>query len=171
MINSIIIKGNLKQLPDVSKRGGKDVSSAFRSWVIGDIGEVIGFWVLHKARFWRIVKPLLLQHRDKGKIKNISSFISPDQIRQGLCYLPSADERYYKSRVLTEKQIKLTQRWDFLALKIQKEGKKTKSYPCLIDVKTQKFEVGSTEDYRLFKKRDFSKEKKLGFRVFVLKSY
>ncbi|MCW4003258.1 MAG: hypothetical protein NWE95_05015 [Candidatus Bathyarchaeota archaeon] len=158
--NNKRIEGNLKQLPQLKRRGGRNMSNALRSWTIGDVGEVIGFWALHKARFWRIVKPLLLQHKSEDKLVNISSFISPNQLRQGLCWLPNSDERYYR-KILTEEQIQLTFRWDFLALKY-------KVGPCLVEIKTQSGTEPS-DDYRLFKKRDFSKEKKMGFQIFCLR--
>lgn len=116
------IEGNLKQLPTV-KSGQKDLSKALGCWTIGGIGEVIGFWALHKAKFWRIVKPLRLQGIGRG---NTVTFISPNQIRQGLVWLPSSNERYYR-KILTEEQINLTFRWDFLALKPKA--------PCLIKLK------------------------------------
>ena len=120
------------------------------------MGEVIGFWALHKAKFWWIVKPLMLQGMGKG---NMLTFISENQLRQGLCWLPSSAERYYR-KTLTEEQIKLTFRWDFLA-------KKSKT-PCLIEVKTQSGAEPS-DGYRLFKKRDFSREKQAGFRILCLR--
>ena len=163
------INGNLLELPEVSQRAGKNVSSALRPWTIGSVGEAIGFWVLNKARFWRIVKPLLLQCRIDNEIRNISSFISPNQIRQGLCFLPNQDERYYKDKLLTEDQVKLTYRWDFLALLTRKESGKSRVYPCLIEVKTQRSKARTIEDYRPFNKRDFSREKKAGFKVFCLR--
>jgi len=169
VMNSTRIKGNLLELPKVPKRAGKHISRALRNWTIGDIGEVIGFWVLHKAGFWRIVKPFLLQCRNGDKIVNISSFISPNQIRQGICLLPTTDERYYKDKILTEEQMKSTHRWDFLALRIRKRGGKIKAYPCLIDVKTQRSKAETSEDYRLFKKRDFSREKEIGFKILCLR--
>jgi hypothetical protein len=149
------IEGNLKQLPTV-KCGRRGMSNALRCWTIGGVGEVIGFWALHKARFWYIVKPIMLQGMGKG---NILTYISPNQLRQGLCWLPSSAERYYR-KILTDEQIKLTFRWDFLANKPKA--------PCLIEIKTQSGTEPS-DDYRLFKKRDFSKEKQEGFRVFCLR--
>jgi len=162
------IEGNLKELPQAQDRGGRKISSALRSWTIGGAGEAIALWALCKVRFWRIVKPLLIQHRNNDEIVNISSFISPNQLRQGLCWLPNEDELYYRKKILTDEQIKLTYRWDFLALKIQKEIGKNKVFPCLIEVKTLS-KVEPSEDYRLFKKRDFSREKEAGFRIFCLK--
>lgn len=138
------------------KSGQRDLSNALRCWTIGGVGEVIGFWALHKAKFWWIVKPLMLQGMGKG---NTLTFISPNQIRQGLCWLPNSAERYYR-KILTEEQINLTFRWDFLA-------KKAKT-PCLIEVKTQSA-IEPHDDYRLFKKRNFSKEKQAGFRIFCLR--
>lgn len=161
------IEENLKQLPQVKRRGGRNMSNALRSWTIGGVGEVIGFWSLHKARFWRIVKPLLLQHKSEDKLVNISSFISPNQLRQGICKFPTEDELYYR-KILTEEQIELTFRWDFLALRIQKEIGKHIVCPCLVEIKTQSGAEPS-DGYRLFKKRDFSREKKIGFRIFCLR--
>lgn len=140
------------------------MSNALRYWTIGGIGEVVGFWALHRARFWRIVKPLLLQHKREGELENISSFISPNQLRQGICMFPTNDELYYR-KILTEEQIELTRRWDFLALKIQRGIGKQTVCPCLVEVKTQSGAEPS-DDYRVFKKRDFSREKKMGFRIF-----
>ena len=160
------IKGNLEELPEAPKRRKGKRLTALRSWTIGGVGEAIAFWALHKARFWRVVKSLLLQYKNGDGITKVSSFISPNQLRQGLCFLPSYDERYYRRKFLTDEQIKLTFRWDFLALK--KENKERMSSPCLIEVKTQStFEP--SEDYRLFKKRDFSKEKTAGFQIFCLR--
>jgi len=149
------VKGNLKRLPTV-KCGKRDMSNALRSWTIGGVGEALGFWALHRAKFWRIVKPLMLQGLGNG---NIIAFISPNQLRQGLCWLPSDSERYYR-KALTEEQIKLAFRWDFLANKL--------GHPCLIEVKTQSG-IEPSDDHRLFKKRDFSREKQAGFQVFCLK--
>jgi len=163
------VKGNLKRLPDMPTKVRKNVAEALRYWVIGDIGEDIAFWVLHKARFWRIVKPLWLQYKEDKK-RNVSALVSPNQLRQGLCFLPSEDEWYYRRRMdLTEEHLKLTRRWDFLALKILKEESRFKAYPCLIEVKTQWSETKDSEGYRLFRRRDFSNEKRLGFRVFCLR--
>ena len=167
---NLITKGNLKSLPKMPKRGGKNTAYAARLWLIGDVGEAIGFWVLHKCKFWRIVKPLLLQYKEEGRIKNICHFISPNQIRQGLCFLPTEHEIYYNSKILNEEQRGYDfARWDFLAIKIRKERHKFVAYPCLIDVKTQRAEAKTDRDYESFKKRDFSREKKLGFRVFCLR--
>lgn len=149
------IEGNLKQLPTV-KCGKRDLSNAFRSWTIGGIGEVIAFLALHKAKFSCIVKPLMLQGMGKG---NILIFISPNQLRQGLFWHSRGTERYYQ-KTLTEEQFKLAFRWDFLAMKLKA--------PCLIEVKTQSGSEPS-DYYRLFKKRDFSREKQAGFRIFCLR--
>ncbi len=149
-----LIEGNLKALPAVEK-GKKDFTNTLRCWTIGGVGEVISFWGLHKAKFWRIVKPIMFQ----GCLINGLAFVSPNQIRQGLCLLPNSDERYYRKR-LTDEQIKLTYRWDFLALK--PKG------PFLIEIKTQSA-IEPHDDYRLFKKRDFSKEKQAGFSVLCLR--
>ncbi|MBM3142857.1 MAG: hypothetical protein FJ005_07415 [Chloroflexi bacterium] len=136
-------------------------------WMVGDVGESIGFWVLHKCKFRRIVKPLVLQYREKDRIKTISHFISPNQIRQGICFLPSEDESLYWNKVLTEEQKKYHFiRWDFLALKVQRESRKLIAYPCLIEVKTRRSGTKISRDYESFKKRDFTREKCLGFRVF-----
>jgi len=160
-------EGNLKQLPQVKRRGRRNMSNALRLWTIGGVGEVIGFWALHKARFWRIVKPLLLQHKREDELENISSFISPNQLRQGICMLPTEDELYYR-KILTEEQIEFTCRWDFLALRIQRGIGEHAVSPCLVEIKTQSGAEPS-DDYRLFKKRDFSREKKIGFRIFCLR--
>jgi len=160
-MNLATITGNLQELPKLP----------VSSWITGDVSEAIGLWALYKARFWKIVKPLHLQWRKRHQITNISSFISPNQIRQGLCLIPSHDELYYRDKILTEEQMKLTHRWrwDFLALKAVREGYRWKTYPCLIEVKTQWYGKDATEGYRLFEKRDFSKEKVSGFKVFCLR--
>ena len=172
-MNLTSIKGNLCELPEILYVG--TASNALRSWAIGDVGETIAFWALHKAKFWRIVKPFLIQYMAGDEIVNISSFISPNQIRHGSCMLPNEDERYYKEKILTEEQVKLTYRWDFLAVKIEKVGDRFEACPCLIDVKTQRAESGTSftdsEYYKIFKKKceDCSKEKEIGFKVFCLR--
>lgn len=164
----LIITGNLKSLAMDTDRKERRFAYAARLWLIGDVGEAIGFWVLHKCKFRRIVKPLLLRYR-QGRMKTTSHFISPNQIRQGQCYLPSEDELVYNN-VFSEEQKKYSfSAWDFLAIKVQKERSKLVSYPCLIDVKTRRGEAKTSRDYESFKKRDFSREKKLGFRVFCLR--
>jgi hypothetical protein len=122
------IRGNLRELPQVQDQGRRKISTALRSWTIGGVGETIALWTLYKARFWRIVKPLRIQYRNNGKMVDVSSFISPNQLRQGLCLLPNEDERYYRKKILTEEQIKLTYRWDFLALKIHEESGNRKCF-------------------------------------------
>ncbi len=100
-MKSVII-GNVKSPAKYAKP--KDRMDPTSLWMVGDVGESIGFWVLHKYKFRRIVKPLELQYREKNRIKTISHFISPNQIRQGICFLPSEKESYYWSKILTEEQ-------------------------------------------------------------------
>lgn len=165
---TLIIRGDLKSLIKDTNRGGKGFAYAARLWLIGDVGEAIGFWALHKCKFRRIVKPLLLRYR-QGRIETTSHFISPNQIRQGQCYLPSEDELYYNS-VLSEQQKSYSfSTWDFLAILVRREHHKSVGYPCLINVKTQRAEARTSRDYESFKKRDFSHEKNLGFKVLCLR--
>jgi len=167
---SLIVRGNLKSLPKMPERKGRNFAYASRLWLIGDVGEAIGFWVLHKSRFWRIVKPLLLQYKEEERIKNICHFVSPNQIRQGVCRLPTEDELYYNRKIFSEEQREYHfSPWDFIAIKIKKEQRKFVAYPCLIDVKTQRAEAKTNRDYESFKQRDFLHERKLGFRIFCLK--
>ena len=171
-MNVTSIKGNICELPEMVH--AETAASTLRSWIIGDIGENIAFWALHEAKFWRIVKPFQIQYMAGDEIINISSFISPNQVRHGLCMLPNEDERYYAEKILTEEQLKLTYRWDFLALKIQKEGERFEACPCLIDVKIQRSKSATcfndTEYYKIFKKKcDASaKEKENGFKLYCL---
>jgi hypothetical protein len=167
---NLIIKGNVKSLPNMPERKGRNFKNAARLWLIGDIGEAIAFWVLHKSRFWRIIKPLSLQHKEEDRIKSVCHFVSPNQVRQGLCFLPTDDELYYYSKIFSGEQRGYDfARWDFLAIKIRKESHNFVAYPCLIDVKTQRAEAKTNRDYESFKKRDFSREKELRFKIFCLK--
>ncbi len=172
-MNISSVKGNLCELPEIVYAGTS--LDALRSWIIGDVGESIAFWALHQAGFWRIVKPFHLQYMAGDEIINISSFISPNQIRHGSCLLPNEDELYYKEKILTDEQVNLTHRWNFVALKIQKIGDRFEATPCLIDVKTQRAESATcfndSEYYKIFKKKceDSAKEKELGFDVYCLR--
>lgn len=164
-----IVRGNLKSLPKMPERKGKNFAYAARLWVIGDVGEAVALWALREYKFRRIIKPLLLQYKEKDKIRSICHFISPNQIRQGVCFLPSMDEKVYNCRVFNEEQQKYNfTRWDFLALKTQRENNKFITHPCLIEVKTHRAEAKS-RDYETFKNKDFSKESSMGFRIFCLK--
>jgi hypothetical protein len=165
-MKSVII-GNVKSPAKYAKP--KDQMDPTSLWMVGDVGESIGFWVLHKYKFRRIVKPLELQYREGDRIKTVSHFISPNQIRQGICFLPSEKESYYWSKVLTEEQKEYHFiRWDFLAIKVERESRKFIAHPCLIEVKTRRSETKTSRDYESFKKRDFTREKGLGFRVFCV---
>ena len=163
------IKGNMFQLPRVHYMG-ENVSNLLQSWVIEDIGEAIGFWALHKSRFWRIVKPLLLKYIVGDEIVTFSSFISPNQIRTGVCLLPNEDEIYYKEMILTEEQVKATHGWDFLALQIEKIDERFEAHPSLIDIKTQRSipTINKQHKKRPTNHDTFAREKKQDFKVFLL---
>jgi len=135
-----------------------------------ELGDVVAFWVLQKAGFWRIVRPFLIQHVSGDEIRNICCLLTPHQIRQRTCLLPGEDELYYKERILNEDQLGAVHRWDYLALRIQKSGDRFEAYPSLIDVVTHEPRGLGGAQRGLYRKNrdDLDNMKESGFRVYTL---
>lgn len=163
-----IIKGNLR-LPPRGRQAKRRLAKPTHLWLLGDIGEAIAIQVLHQWRFWRIVKPLLFQHKEEDGVVNHCHFISPGQIRQGICFMPTMQDLYYRKILSVEQNTYHFYHWDFVATKIHKENHKFVAYPCLIEVKTQRREAVRSYDYESFMKKDFSAEKERGFKIFCLR--
>ncbi len=167
-MDSELIRGNMLELSQ-TPGDGQGIPHTLGIWANKELGDAVAFWVLQKAQFWRIVKPFQIQHMAGDEIENISCLLTPQQIRQRACLIPSDEERYYKDRILTDEQLKAVSRWDYLALKIQKSGDRFEAYPCLIDFTTQKPQKEITHQ-GWFKKtgEDIERMKESGFRVFRL---
>src|SRR4030042_3241305 len=111
-----MIRGNMLELSQIPG-DGQGIPHTLGIWANKELGDAVAFWVLQKAQFWRIVKPFQIQQMAGDEIENISCLLTPQQIRQRACLIPSNEERYYKDRILTDEQLKAVSRWDYLALK------------------------------------------------------
>lgn len=168
-MDSDLIQGNMLELsktPDI----GRNTSGTLGLSVGREVGDAIAYWALQKTGFWRIVKPFLIQHMSGDEIKNIGCLLTPHQIHQHLCLLPSEDELYYRERILDEEQLMSAYKWDYLALRIEKGEDRFEAYPSLIDFTTQeplgiaKVQAGLHRKVR----EDIERVKETGFRVFRL---
>jgi hypothetical protein len=168
-VGSDFIQGNMLELSEAPS-AERNAPSTFGFSVGREVGDAIAFWALQKAGFWRIVRPFLIQHMAGDEIENIGCLLTPHQIRQRLCLLPSEDELYYKERILDEEQLMSAYRWDYLALRIQKSGDGFEAYPSLIDVTTQEPRGIVRIQHGLYRKKqeDIDRVKETGFRVFRL---
>jgi hypothetical protein len=168
-LDSDLIQGNMLELTETPEIG-RNASRTLGLSVGREVGDAIAFWVLQKVGFWRIVKPFLIQQMSRDEIQKIGCLLTPHQIHQHLCLLPSEDELYYRERILDEEQLMLAYRWDYLALRIQKGEDRFEAYPSLIDFTTQE-PLGIVKvQSGLYRKvwKDVERVKGTGFRVFIL---